>query len=64
MNIEQDREGFILRATRKELSMINNALNEICHGIHVSDFETRVGATLAEAEALLERVHAALARSR
>jgi hypothetical protein len=46
--------------TEDELRTINNALNEVCHGIEVPEFATRMGATLAEVKALLDRIHAML----
>ena len=33
-----------IRLTRGELAIINNALNEICHGIDLPEFATRIGA--------------------
>ncbi|RRA49351.1 hypothetical protein D1Y84_14750 [Acidipila sp. EB88] len=43
--------------TRAETDIVQNALNEICNGISLGDeFETRIGATVGEARALLERV--------
>jgi hypothetical protein len=46
--------------TLEELRIINNALNEVCHGIEVPEFATRMGADLPEVKALLDRVHAML----
>lgn len=42
--------------------IINNALNEICNGVHLDewDFETRMGVERGEAKALLARVNAHL----
>jgi hypothetical protein len=48
-----------LDLTLEEACIVQNALNEICNGIDLQDeFETRIGATLAAARALLERVAA------
>jgi hypothetical protein len=44
--------------TIEELRIINNALNEVCHGIEVPEFATRIGATLPEVKVLLDRIHA------
>jgi hypothetical protein len=47
--------------TKDELTIINNALNEVCNGIDLTgEFETRIGFSLVEAKALLERVHSLL----
>jgi hypothetical protein len=48
--------------TREELVIINNALNEICNGISMSDseFQTRVGYTREAAQKLLAKVGKAL----
>ena len=44
--------------TDRELVILNNALNEVCNGVHTDDaeFETRLGATREEARALLLRI--------
>ena len=49
---------------RSDLYIIKNALNEICNGVHLDewDFETRMGVNRAEARSLLARVSAALGR--
>jgi hypothetical protein len=45
--------------TYQELNIAQNALNEICNGIELGEaFETRVGATLADARALLAKIAA------
>jgi hypothetical protein len=44
--------------TRDELAIINNALNEVCHGVQLDDdeFETRIGYDRAQAERLLQKI--------
>ena len=44
--------------TADELTMINNALNEVCHGVEFgnAEFATRLGTSREEAQALLKRV--------
>jgi len=44
--------------TDAELVILNNALTEVCNGVHIDDaeFETRLGATREEARALLLRI--------
>jgi hypothetical protein len=44
--------------TRAELDIINNALNEVCNGIHLEgEFHTRMGCELQEARTLLAKIH-------
>ena len=44
--------------TANDLLLINNALNEVCNGIHLDDheFATRLGASRDETMALLHRI--------
>lgn len=51
--LRRDPQAAELRLTRGELVIINNALNEICHGIDLPEFATRIGAEPAEARRLL-----------
>lgn len=43
-----------------ELLILNNALNEVCNGVDIGDFEfaARIGGGREEARALLERLSA------
>lgn len=43
-----------------ELLIVNAALNEVCNGIEVFEFETRIGADRARVAALLKEVGALL----
>jgi hypothetical protein len=45
-----------VKISRTELMIRNNALNEVCNGIDVPEFATRLGATLAEVRQLLKQV--------
>jgi hypothetical protein len=45
---------------RDELLIVNAALNEVCNGIAVFEFETRIGADRARVAALLKEVGALL----
>ena len=58
--LRRDPFAAELRLTRDELLIINNALNEICHGIDVPEFATRIGAEPAEAKRLLAEIGALL----
>ncbi len=63
MKIEKQPDGtFAIRASEEELLILNNVMNEVCNGLPLRDFETRVGVPLASAERLLETVGAALDR--
>ena len=53
--IENDGKVQI-RVTEAELLIINNALNEIYHGIDISEFETRIGSSVEQAKALLKSI--------
>jgi hypothetical protein len=50
---------MMVEFTTDELQIINNALNEVCNGIHLEDeFDTRMGCSVEDARNLLERIHA------
>jgi len=61
---KQSSLAVSLAFTRKELVVINNALNEICNGLPLDDdeFQTRIGYPRATAESLLKKVARALDR--
>ena len=44
-----------VKLSGKEAIILNNALNEILHGIDVSEFQTRIGYDREDAEGLLEQ---------
>jgi hypothetical protein len=56
------RKHADIRLSRQELRLISNALNEVCHGIDVRQFDTRLGATIGEARALLDQIGAVIAQ--
>jgi hypothetical protein len=58
--LRRDPHAAEIRLTRGELAIINNALNEICHGIDLPEFATRIGAEPAEARRLLAEFGALL----
>ena len=50
---------MLVELTNDELRIINNALNEVCHGIDLEgEFDTRMGCTVEEAGAVLAKIHA------
>lgn len=53
-----EKRRIVLELTADELRLVNNALNEVCHGLDFGDaeFVTRLGAPREEAQALLQRV--------
>jgi hypothetical protein len=53
---------FLLDVSEAELLLLNNALNEICNGVHLdeAEFSTRLGVPRDEARRLLRLVSAAL----
>ena len=54
--------GFLLNISRSELVLINNALNEVCNGVDISDseFQTRLGMSRDDARGLLRIIGGAL----
>lgn len=55
-----DRNDLILELNRAELEIINNALNEVCHGLDIEEFPVRMGASKPEVLRLLHRVNSLL----
>jgi hypothetical protein len=55
--IETTATAARVELTSAEVMLINNALNEVCNGIDIPEFSTRLGATIAEARALLQQMH-------
>lgn len=45
-----------IRVTEDELLILNSALNEVCNGISVSEFDTRIGATRDDVASLLKKI--------
>ena len=55
-----DNGKFALHCTREELSILNNALNNIPQAVDEVEYTTLIGATKDEADQLLATIHAAL----
>lgn len=49
-----DYASFMM--SRHELGTIGNALNEVCNGIHVVDFESKMGGDPKETERILDDI--------
>ena len=58
--LSSTRDAITIEFSKDELESINNSLNEVCNGIDVPEFSTRMGATKAEVLDLLHRVSEAL----
>jgi hypothetical protein len=58
MHAQPSTDGikFEIVMSRDELILINNALNEVCNGIDIREFSTRLGASRSEAEELLDAI--------
>lgn len=54
-----ERDGVQIFLTADELLIINNALNEVCNVLEMSEFSTMIGASREEALALLGQIAAA-----
>jgi hypothetical protein len=66
MNIKPAGDDrYELQASKSELELLNNALNEVCNGVDFSEaeFSTRLGASRTEARRLLRDVTSALSVS-
>jgi hypothetical protein len=60
--MEKSDDSFAIELTRDELRILANAVNEVCNGpeaIEGPEFDTRMGATREEAEALLDALNKA-----
>ena len=58
--IEQKLTEVVVRISKEEAVILNNALNEVCNGIDLPDFETRMGCKEAEAQKLLSAFQSVL----
>jgi hypothetical protein len=54
----QQPEGIALRLSEDEIDHWNSALNEVCHGFRVANFQAAIGIPESRAIRLLERIHA------
>lgn len=54
-----EERPVVVELTRADLVLVNNALNEVCNGVHLDDaeFQTRLGVTRDEARVVLKRIH-------
>jgi hypothetical protein len=54
--VEVQRGMATIRLSEEELVILNNALNEVCNGVDVSEFAARLGAEIADVRELLGEV--------
>jgi hypothetical protein len=61
VNIENVNDEYVvIKFTKNELIILNNALNGVCNGLFLADeFETRMGVSLDEARILLDGINLA-----
>ena len=52
--IEINKDKIVLELSRNELGVLSNALNEVCNGIEVWEFDTRMGIKIENARIILE----------
>jgi hypothetical protein len=55
--LRTEESGVAIELTKDELLMLNAALNEVCNGVRIPEFQTRLGFEKAEVKELLERIH-------
>lgn len=60
--IDTARGTATIRLSRIELYTLNNALNEVCNGLDIEEFATRMGVEREEASDLLGQIHTLIAR--
>lgn len=52
--IKINKDKIILELSKDELGVLSNALNEVCNGIEVWEFDTRMGIKIENARIILE----------
>jgi hypothetical protein len=56
--ISSEHRSAVVQLTIDEIGILNNALNEVCNGIHLEgEFDTRMGCSVEEARSLLSQIH-------
>jgi hypothetical protein len=56
--LEIDSDRVVIRLSQAELGLLNNALNEVTHGVRIADFEfkARLGESREDAQGLLHQI--------
>lgn len=62
MNIHVAPPKATIELSAEELVLVVNALNEVCNGLDISEFATRLGGSREAAEQLLSEVQATATR--
>ncbi|MGN4073514.1 hypothetical protein ACS0X5_04185 [Burkholderia gladioli] len=60
MKLNRIADDAEIEVSHEELLVLNAALNEVCNGIDMFEFETRIGAPREKVERLMAEIHAAL----
>jgi hypothetical protein len=65
MKIERiELDSTLIRLSKEELLILNNALNEVCNALDRAEFSTRMGAELEDVEELLCQIGAMIDATR
>lgn len=54
--VKLEGRGAVVALNESELLMLNAVLNEICNGIDVQEFDTRIGSSKDSVANLLEKI--------
>jgi len=54
--MDSSNDAVVVRMTRAELVLLKNALNEVCHGVKIPAFDTRLGYSKDVAKGLLNQL--------
>jgi hypothetical protein len=55
-----DQDSIQIFAPRAELDILRQCLNEVCNGIAIPEFETRIGAAIDDVRAMLRTLRGAV----
>jgi len=60
--LEKNSLGMTFQLSIEEAVFVNNALNEVCNGIHIADYEfhARLGTSRPELRKLLDQISSAI----
>jgi hypothetical protein len=58
--IKSSSDSMAIEFSQEELGLINNALNEVCNGIDIPEFQTRLGSPIETVRELLKKIHGEL----
>lgn len=57
---KNESDTFVVQVSRDELRLLNNAVNEVCHGVDSWELSTRLGSKRETAFAVLDVIGRAL----